>query len=62
MNVEWPWTEFDWRKFLFGEFIRCREFPGWKMILDCHDNEDRSYFSMLEELYETKTLKVEKYG
>lgn len=58
MKVSWPWTEPEWKTYLFDEFRRCRDFPGWPTILSCHDEEDRAYFESLEELLQTGKLHV----
>lgn len=60
MNVSYPWTQLEYKKYLIDEFKRCREFMGWKLIRSLHDEDDCKYFEMLEELYQAGKLRTEK--
>ena len=44
----------EWAEYLFDEYRKCRKFPGWPIILECHDEEDREYYFMLDRLKNIK--------
>jgi hypothetical protein len=44
----------EWSELLFKIYGDCRGLPHWRVVFNCHDEEDQDYFLMLDEL-EAKT-------
>ncbi len=40
----------DWPVFLRSLYVDNRAGPYWEDVYNCHDEEDRGYFDMLEEM------------
>lgn len=49
-----------WSDFLFKQFVKCREWPGWITLFNLHDDEDKDYFEMLETEYKRGRIQVER--
>ena len=47
-------------EFLFSQFVKCRAFPGWPDLYECHDEEDRAYFWMLDGEVEKGRITLEQ--
>ena len=46
----------DWSSYLFDTFLRARLSMGWGDIYECHDEEDRAYFMMLEDEFDARRI------
>ena len=55
MKSDWK----TWPECLLEEYKSCRRFPGWKQILENHDEEDRNYFDRLDEEVAEGKSKIE---
>lgn len=45
-------------EFLFKTFITGRLSPGWIVLFNLHDDEDKDYFEMLEDYYQRGKIQV----
>jgi hypothetical protein len=50
-----------WKAFLLDHYMRCREFPGWGVIFEMHDQDDRDYFNMLDLHRSKKKIECVRY-
>ncbi len=39
-----------YRAFLIGVYDECRNWDGWETIYELHDEEDRQFFWLLDEM------------
>lgn len=51
----------SWGNVLFDIYTSSREYPGWPLIYEMVEDDDRQYFMMLEVLYEKGKIKTERY-
>lgn len=38
----------EWAEILFFIWNECRHLPAWMDVWECHDEEDKDYFQMLD--------------
>jgi len=48
-----------WKAWLYDTFKTSRGKPGWETLKNLHDEEDRLFFYLLENLYKMGKLKLE---